>query len=355
MKVLILGATGFVGRHVAREFLAAGHEVAAAVRPTSSREALAGLDLEFVQADLEDAPSLLAACRGRDVVVHSAGILSLWPKHAQRLYEVNVLGTRRVVRACLEAGVRRLVYTGSLGVYGGTKTPTPVDEEGAATIDRFHSFHVTSMCLAEAEVYKGGAHGLEVVLLHPSLCLGEGDRSFHSSWALVGAAFARVQFVPPGGLNLADVRDVARTHVVAAERGRPGESYLLGGENVTNGVYAEMLAKALGLPPLRIPVTRGGIHALGRVGEWLAQARGVDRGTYITLNSALSHAMALYWWIDDGKAQRELQHAHSPVDTALAAQIAWLREAGALGERVTWRQFADRFLAARGDTAGLAP
>lgn len=158
-----------------------------------------------------------------------------------------MLGTRRVVRACLEAGVRRLVYTGSLGVYGGTKTPTPVDEEGAATIDRFHSFHVTSMCLAEAEVYKGGAHGLEVVLLHPSLCLGEGPQLP----LLVGLGRRGLRagpVRPPGGLNLADVRDVARTHVVAAERGRPGESYLLGGENVTNGVYAEMLAKALGLP-----------------------------------------------------------------------------------------------------------
>ncbi len=348
MKVFVLGGTGFVGGHVARAFAAAGHEVAVGVRPGSSREGLAGLTVEEVPVDLEEPASLLAALRGREVVVHAAGVLSLWERHGQRLYDVNVIGTRNVVDACLAAGVRRLIYTGSVGVYAGTTTPTPVDERGAPTIERFHSFHVTSMCLAEAEVFKGAARGLEVVALHPSLCLGEGDRNFHSSWAMVGLAFVRLQFVPPGGLNLVDVTDVARSHVAAAERGRAGEAYLLGGENLTNQAYAELLADVLGLPPLRVPLTRGGIRALGRVSERLAGVLGVDRGAYITLNRAMSEAMSLYWFLDDRKAQRELGHSHSPIRRALERQVAWLRERGYLREGYGLRDFAHDFLGGRG-------
>lgn len=348
MKVLILGGTGFVGAHTVRAFLSEGHEVAVLSRATSPREVLADVsaDVEWVRGDLRDADSLERAFAGREVVVHQAGILSLWEKQSQALYDVNVLGTRRVVDACLKAGVGRLVYTGSVGVYAGSKDPILVDEAGAPDVSRFHSFHVTSMCLAEAEVYKGIARGLEAVLLHPSLCLGRGDRNWHSSWAIVGLACLKLPVIPPGGINVVDVLDVAQTHVAAATRGTPGASYLLGGENLSNGAWSELLRQVLEIPKLPVvKIPRRGLHALGSVGELVARVRGVDRGTYVTLNQALSHAMSLYWWIDDAKAERELGHTRSPIRPALERQVEWLGEHGRLpGQGFGLKEFGETFL-----------
>jgi dihydroflavonol-4-reductase len=347
VKVLVLGGTGFLGHHTVRAFLEAGHEVAVMVRERSPRELLDGMDVEFVLGDLKDAASLERAFRGRDWVVHQAGVLSLWDKQREDLFHVNVLGTRRVVEACLSTGVKRLIYAGSVGIYAGSPDPLPVDERGAPNTARFHSFHVTAMCLAEAEVYRGIAAGLDAVLLHPSLCLGTGDRSFHSSWAVIGLACLRLPVVPTGGINVVAVEDVARTHVAAAERAPSGSSYLVGGENLTNEAWTTLLHEVLelpsGLPTLRI----GGraMRALGDAGEWFAKARGADKGTYVTLNHALGHAMSLYWWIDDGKAQAELGHQHSPVRPALERQVAWLGERGLLpGKGFGLREFAQTFL-----------
>ncbi|MDC3379551.1 NAD-dependent epimerase/dehydratase family protein, partial [Planctomycetota bacterium] len=247
MKVLLLGGTGFVGSHTLRAFAKAGHEVACLVRPTSPRDVLAGLDVEFVPGDLRDQASLEAAFKGRDVVVHSAGVMSQWERDQQTLYDVNVLGTRRVVRACLKAEVQRLVYTGSVGIYAGCREPIPVTEEGSPDTSRFHSFHITSMCLAEHEVTKGMAQGLDAVMLHPSFCFGTGDRHLHSSWLLVILAFTRLALVPPGGLNAVNVLDVARAHVLAAELAPKNQSYLIGGENLTNVALAEMAKECLDL------------------------------------------------------------------------------------------------------------
>jgi dihydroflavonol-4-reductase len=205
VKVLVLGGTGFLGSHVVRAFAEAGHEVACLVRPTSPRRELDGLEVEFISGDLDDQDSLTAAFKGRDLVVHTAGIMSQWERDQQALYDMNVLGTRRVVRACLRADVGRLVYTGSVGVYAGCREPIAVDEEGSPDTSRFHSFHITSMCLAEHEVAKGTAEGLAAVMLHPSLCFGTGDRQLHSSWLLVLLAFSRLALVPPGGLNAVNV------------------------------------------------------------------------------------------------------------------------------------------------------
>lgn len=348
MKVLVLGGTGFVGSHIARELLAAGHEVAVAVRPTSPRDMLAGAAIEYVPADVEDPASLEAACAGRDAVIHTVGILSLWERDKDLLYRVNVLGTRNVVEACLRTGVKRMVYTGSVGIYSGTERPLPVDEGGARTAERFHSFHVTSMCLAEAEVWKGLARGLDAVLLHPSLCFGPGDRSLHSSWVLVVLATTRLALSPPGGLNAVDVRDVARAHVLAAERGPRGGNYLVGGENLTNRALIEVLQEVLGNPAsANLPLPRAGMHALGSALELFARARGQDRGAYLTMNRSMSRAMGLYWFLDDSRARRELGYGSGPVRPAIERQVAWLREQGLLPETGFGAlEFFQRFLRA---------
>jgi dihydroflavonol-4-reductase len=344
VKVLVLGGTGFVGSHVARAYVEAGHEVAVSVRARSPRGLIADLEVEEVACDLDDPDSVLAACQGREVVVFCIGLLSLWPKDADALYRVNVLGARRVVEACLQAGVRRLVYNGTVGVYAGSPSPEPVDERGSSYTDRFDSFHVFAMCLAEAEVFRGIARGLDAILLHPSLCLGSGDRSMHSSWALIGLATMKLSIVPPGGLNLVDVLDVARANLLAATGGVSGRAYLIGGENLTNRAFADMLQEALGIPGRTIGLGRGTIRALGRGFELISRVTGQDHGSYVTLNEALAHAMSLYWFVDDRRAREELGHGASPIGPALERQVAWLRQEGLLSDGLA--AFARRFLQA---------
>lgn len=344
MKVLVVGGTGFVGSHTARALAAAGHEVAVLTRPTSPRRALTGLEVEWVAGDLRAPESLLAACRGRDAVVHTAGVLSLWRREAEALYRTNVLGTRHLLEACLAAGVGRVVWDGSVGIYAGTRSPVPVDERGADTTDRFHSFHVTSMCLAEAEVWKAAARGLDVVCLHPGLCVGEDDRSWHSSWAIAGLAFARLPFAPPGGLNLVDVLDVARAHVLALERAPRGGNYLIGGENLTNRALVDLLREVLDLRAPALPISRATMRGFGQAGEWLARLRGADRGLAVTLNAAMGEAMSLYWFVDDARARRELGHGPGPVRPALERQVRWLLAQGHLPQSgFGLRDFVERF------------
>lgn len=344
MKVLVLGGTGFLGSHVVRAFARAGHEVAAAARSGSSRALLEGLDVEVLAADLRDPDSLRRVFRGRDVVVHAAGVLSLWEGDKDLLYRVNVLGTRNVVDACLAAGVGRLLYDGSVGVLAGSLSPVPVDERGAGDPARLHSFHTVSMCLAEAEVLRGIARGLDAVILHPTLCFGEGDRSLHSSWVLVGLAQARLAVCPPGGLNVVDIRDVAAAHVPAAERGRRGATYLLGGENLTNQAFLALLQDVLQVRGVTLELSRGGARLLGGAVEALARLRGADQGAWVTFNRALARAMSLYWFVDDRRARQELGYATSPVRDAVERQVTWLRRNDLLSERFDPLGFARRFL-----------
>lgn len=349
MKALVLGGTGFLGQHVVSAFHDAGWEVACGSRGRKPRPTSWPSGVGQVNLDLSDAEGLVRAFRGFDVVAHCAGQMSLWERDRDVLYRVNVLGTRNVVEACRRAGVGRLLYAGSVGIYGGTTTPQPICERGAPTPARYHSFHTISMALAEREVLEGMARGLDAVRLHPTLCFGEGDRSQHSSWVLIGLAVGRLAVCPPGGINAADIRDVARAFPAAATRAQRGGNYLLGGENLTNEAFLGMLREVLGVASFRLDVGRRSAGLLGRAVEGLTWGLGEDRGDYVTFNRNLASAMSLYWFVDDRRAERELGYSKGPVRSAIERQVAWLRAEGLLppaGSRPDPLAFLGRFLRA---------
>jgi dihydroflavonol-4-reductase len=328
VRVLVIGATGFVGSHVARALVCAGHAVTGFMRRTSSRELVADLDLSFAVGDVANVGSLRAAVRGHDAVVFCAGALSLTDRHAPELHATNVIGARNVVAACLAEDVGRLVYDGTAGIYAGSSHKTPADERGHPSADRYTSYHVTAMALAESEVLRGVARGLDAVLLHPTLVVGEGDRSLHSSWLLLGAARARIGVCPPGGVNLVAVEDVARAHVLALERAPRGAIYLLGGEDFENRALFELLGEIVGNDAPIVGVGAPVFHALGA----LAGAVGRGRGA-IDLSLPLARAATLYWFVDASRARSELGWQPSPVRPALERQLAWLRSRDATGPR----------------------
>lgn len=332
MHVLVIGATGFVGSHVARALRRAGHVVTGLARPTSSRALVADLDLPFRIGDLTDEASLRAAVRGHDAVVHCAGAFSLTKSDDDELYRTNVIGTRNVVSACLAEGVGRLLYDGTAGVYAGSDRPEPIDERGFPSRDRYTSYHVHAMALAESEVLRGVARGLDAVLLHPTLVVGPGDRAFHSSWLLLGAARARLGLCPPGGVNLVDVDDVARAHVLALERAPAGAVYLLGGENFENRALFELLAELVENDGPIFAVAPRVFHAIGALAELTSRLRNRDADDPLDLNLALARAATLYWFVDTSRARTELGWTPSPVRPALERQLAWLRSSAALPE-----------------------
>jgi len=329
VRVLVIGATGFVGSHVTRALLEAGHEVTGFKRSTSSLELLRGIELPWFEGDVQDADSVRLAVAGHEAVFHCAGTLSLWPEARERLHAVNVLGTRNVARACLETGAR-LVATGSAGVYSGSPRLEPVDETGSKSAERWRSFHVTSMALAEAEVLRAVAAGLDARILHPSLVVGAGDRSFHSSWLLLGIARARFGLVPPGGMNLVPVTDVARAHLLALEKAKKGSIYLVGGENLSNRAVYDLVLELLREHKTLVPVPRGPFRALGAVSEALARATGRNKLDRLDLNNELAWAATLYWYIDSTKAATELGWRAGSARKALEEQIEWLRHRGIL-------------------------
>ena len=325
----MIGATGFVGSHVTRALLEAGHEVTGFKRSTSSLELLRGIELPWFEGDLLDADSIRCAIPGHDAVFLCAGTLSIWPAQRDRLYATNVLGARNVARACLEARVR-LVADGSAGIYAGSPRLEPVDENGSAHAERYESFHVTSMALAEAEILRAVADGLDAVLLHPTLVVGAGDIHFHSSWLLRGAARARVELAPPGGVNLVSASCVARAHLLALDKARKGARYLLGGENLANHALVALLLDVLGEERHVYRISRGPFRALGAVSHALAVASGRSKRDRVDLNADLARAATLYWFVDSKKAEDELGWKAAPVRKALEEQAEWLRRRGAL-------------------------
>jgi len=325
----VIGATGFVGSRVTRALLEAGHEVTGFKRSTSSLELLRGIELPWHEGDLLDSDSIRCAVSGHEAVFLCAGVLSLWPAQRDRLYATNVLGARNVARACLEAGAR-LIADGSAGIYAGSPRLEPADERGTACAERYESFHVTSMALAEAEVLRAVAAGLDAVLLHPTLVVGAGDRHFHSSWLLRSVARSRFELAPPGGVNLVSADCVARAHVLALEKAKAGSIYLLGGENLANHALLDLLLDVLGVEKAVHRISRGPFRALGLLSHALAVASGRSKLDRVDLNADLSRAATLYWFVDSRKAESELGWKAAPVRKALEEQVEWLRHRGRL-------------------------
>jgi nucleoside-diphosphate-sugar epimerase len=249
MRVLVTGATGFVGSHILRQLVDAGHTVRALVR----REVRAPQpSVEYVRGDILDFASLKAAATGCEAVIHAAAELSFRPRDFVRQREVNVQGTRNAVEAAREAGVRRFVHTSSVSAIGRSGANGVTDED--ARYDWPFGFHYNET-KRDAEEIVRHARDLETVCLNPTMVFGPEEvyRRWLPLFKLVRWGLARV--APPGGFTVCDVRDVAAAHVSALTRGKPGARYILGGPHLAFIELLEILARLLegGAPFARVP------------------------------------------------------------------------------------------------------
>ena len=253
-RCAVTGANGFIGSQVVRELLRRGHEVTALVGADLGAENLAGLPVKLRELDLLDPASVRRGLAGSDAVVHSAACYAFWLPDPRDFYRVNVEGTRNVLSAARELGCRRIVYTSSTATLSpGFRTREakgePEDEENVLDLRRFRGHYKMSKAMAEVVALREAARGLPVVIVHPTSVLGPGDRRPTPTGSmLVHFLNGRMKAYTNLVQNLVDVRDVAAGHALALEKARPGERYVLGGENIAMSEIVRLLAEITGLP-----------------------------------------------------------------------------------------------------------
>lgn len=325
MTTLVTGATGFVGAAVVRRLLAAGHTVRVLVRAGSNRRNLEGLPLDVVAGDLQQPASLAAALRGCDAVFHVAADYRLWVRDRAAMYATNVEGTRRLMTAAAEAGVRRIVYTSSVAVLGHGSPGGPADETAPSRLEDMIGPYKRSKFLAEELVRGMAAEGLPVVIVNPSTPVGPGDvKPTPTGRMIVEAASGRMPASVDTGLNIVDVDDVAAGHLLAFERGQPGARYVLGGENLSLHEILAIVARLSGRNPPRLRVPHAVAMAVACGSEAWARVFGGE--PIATIDSVRMARSTMYF--DSRKAQAELGFEARPASEALARAVAWFRANG---------------------------
>ncbi len=326
MKVFVTGATGFVGAHVARALAAEGATLRVLTRPTSDLRNLQGLDAEQVRGDLREPESLRAGLRGCDAVAHVAADYRLWVRDPAAMYRSNVEGTRGLLTIAREERVRRVVYTSSVATMGFREDGTIVDETTPVSLADMVGHYKRSKWMAEEVALAAGRAGQQVIVLNPTTPIGSHDVKPTPTGRIV-VDFLNRNFPAylDTGLNLVDVGEVARAHVLALEKGRPGERYILGGENLTLKQILDKMSAITGLPSPKHKVPRAVAMAFAFFDE-LVTGRIRSREPRATVEAVRLSKKVMF--ASSAKAERELGFRLLPVYGALRAAIEWFRANG---------------------------
>jgi len=322
-RTLVTGATGFIGSHVVRLLVERGDDVSATVRAGARLDVLEGLPVARLRADVRDRRAMRRAMRGVERIFHMAGTTSLTLSR-EETFALNVEGTRIVLEEALRAGVQRAVYTSSVAAVGPSRTGSPADETNVWDAGRYGIAYVDSKHEAEVIAMRLVPRGLPLVIVNPAHVFGAGDPG-RSSTAIVRRFLRRqIPAYVDGTLNIVGVQDVARGHLLADERGRIGERYILGNRNFTFDRLFADLGRLSGVepPPVKLPVPVA-----------LALANAAQRVPGLAMPTAAEvRAASLHWAFVNTKAKRELGWRTSPHEDALEETIDWYRERD--GERL---------------------
>ena len=326
MKVFVTGVTGFLGSHVARVLADQGADLRLLVRPTSNLKNLEGLKAETSTGDLRDAASLEKAMSGCDTVFHVAADYRLWVRDPNEMYRSNVAGTRTLLEAARKNGVGRVVYTSSVATIGFTNDGRPADEDSPVSLADMIGHYKRSKFMAEQVALEAGRAGMHVVTVNPTTPIGEQDVKPTPTGRIV-VDFLKRKFPAyvETGLNLVDVRECAHGHVAAFEKGRTGEHYILGGEDLTLKQILDKLGQITGLPSPKIKLPYIFAFAAGVVDEAVTGLllRREPRATVDTVRMGKKKMFA-----SSAKAERELGWKIVPIDGALRRSVEWFRANG---------------------------
>jgi dihydroflavonol-4-reductase len=326
LKAFVTGATGFLGSHVARALAAQGADLRLLVRATSNLKNLEGLNAQTATGDLRDATSLEKAMSGCDTVFHVAADYRLWVRDPGEMYRSNVDGTRALLEAARKNGVRRVVYTSSVATMGFTKNGHPADEDSPVVLADMIGHYKRSKFMAEQIALEAGRSGMHVVTVNPTTPIGEQDVKPTPTGRIV-VDFLKRKFPAyvETGLNLVDATVCARGHIAALEKGKTGERYILGGENLTLKQILDRLGKITGLPSPKIKLPYFFAFATGVVDEAIT-GRLLKREPRATIDTVRMGKKKMFASSD--KAERELGWKILPVEDALRRAVEWFRGNG---------------------------
>ena len=321
--VVVTGATGHIGNVLVRELVSRSERVRAVIPPFEDASCLDGLKVEIVEGDICQIDSLIQAFKGSDVVYHLAGIISILSGKSELLYQVNVEGTRNVVEACLKTKVRRLVYTSSIHAVKEPPHGIVIDETFPFDPDNVLGDYAKSKAQATLEVLRGVEQGLDAAIVCPTGVIGPYDYKISEMGQLIMDFIQRkLKAYVDGAYDFADVRDVATGLILACEKGRTGESYILSGEQITVRDLLLMLQEITEVkaPSLKIPA-------------WLARTVGKIAPLYYRLTNTEPlfttysiDVLASNSQISSAKARRELGYSTRPVKESVTDAVAWFRE-----------------------------
>ncbi len=326
MRAFVTGGTGFIGGAVVRHLLEAGHEVRALVRPGADTRQLDDLPVGRVAGDLSDGQALRRGMTGCEWVFHVAALYSYWGHRWEDFYEANIEGTRRVLEAARREKVERVVYTSSVSTLGFYRDHTPATEDTPSALEDRIGPYQRSKYLAEEVVRDYARQGLPVVIVNPSTPVGVGDhKPTPTGQIIVDMLNGRMFGYVDTGLNIVGVENVAAGHLLAAERGRVGERYILGGENLTLKQILDLLAEISGRPQVRLRIPHAVALAWSYVDVALARLNPCHRPTATPQKVRLSRR---YEFFDPGKAVRELGLPQTPAREELRKAVEWYRTYG---------------------------
>lgn len=326
MKAFVTGATGFIGGNLVRALLADGHQVRALVRTESDPRNVAGLPIEMVVGDLEDAGRLAEQIAGCDVVFHVAAHYSLWMKDREAIYQANVAGTKNLLAAAQRARIKRFIHTSSVAAIGVPASGTLANEETQTTLEALVSDYKKSKFLAEQAAREAARNGLDVVIVNPSTPIGARDvKPTPTGEIILRFLQDRMPAYVHTGLNLIDVDDVVRGHILAWQRGRTGERYILGNRNLTLKEMLEILSRITGKPAPRFAVPHALPLAVAFVDEMIL-ARYFGKTPQVSFYSVQMSRKAMYY--DSSKAISELGMPQSPIEGAIEKAVRWFKTNG---------------------------
>jgi|ERR1035441_4881955 dihydroflavonol-4-reductase len=322
-RVVITGASGFIGSAVTRAVHARGAQVVAVIEPGADDRNLSGIDAERAVVDIRDGAAVRAACAGARFVFHLAAIYRFWARDPRIFYDVNVAGTLNVLDAVLAAGCERLVFTSTVGVLGPGQTEqgTPADETCCTDVSHLHGHYKKTKFIAEHEVLRAAAGGLDACIVLPAFPLGPGDlRPTPTGKLVLDFLNGKMPGYVDTAMNVTHVDDLALGHLAALERGAKGRSYILGGENLSMRAILQALAQCTGLPMPQLQIPRGLALAAGAASD-LIEGRLLRREPHVPLDAArLSTTKMIF---SDQRARTEIGYTSRPARDAIKESARW--------------------------------
>ena len=328
MTTLVTGASGFLGSHVARQLVSRGEDVRVLMRPSSTNRAIADLSLEYVTGDLRDPASVARAMQGAKCVFHVAADYRFWAKRKQDIYDSNVGGTKHLLEAAGRAGVEQFIYTSTVATVAVDRPQHP-NESTDARLEEMVGHYKSSKWMAEQEALKAAKAGLPVIVVMPTTPVGPWD------WKPTPTGKTILDFLNgklPGyvetGLNFVGVEECAAGHLLAAEKGKVGERYLLGGENLTLKALLVTLSRITGLPVPKLKFPHSLALGVAYASTVFSRLIGREPGIPIEAVKVAQHMM----FVDCSRAQRELGFKAGPVSAALERAVRWYEANGYIAE-----------------------